>query len=87
MKKFNSSGALFAGATDLSRAGNLAASITKQGTVAIWSIETRRIVQTLPAAPISTEHPYLISSLVYSADGHRLAATGPNGEVIFWEIP
>jgi WD40 repeat protein len=83
-------GALFAGATALSPDANLAASVVKDGSIAIWSIETGKIVQTLPKSPVVAHYERLCGnykSLRFSPDGHRLAGATNDGEIVFWQVP
>jgi WD40 repeat protein len=83
-------GAIFAGATALAPDGEKAASLTQDGSIAIWSIETLKVVQTLPSVEATRRSETFGGELValrYSPNGRRLAGVTHVGEIVFWEVP
>jgi eukaryotic-like serine/threonine-protein kinase len=63
--------------------GRLLAIGTHTRGIDLWDTSARRVVANLPVA-----HPYWNRlAVTFSANGRSLAATGPDGEILLWDIP
>ena len=83
-------GIRFAGVATLSQDAKHVASIVESGGVAIWELETKRVLATLPPPPFATkmENPGLYFKCIrFSPDGRRVAAAAASGEMVVWQLP
>ena len=83
-------GIKFASVTALSPDVRTAASVVPDGSVGIWDLATRKVIQKLPAPPESVIVRDSVGkglrNLVFAPDGRRLACTTIRGDVIFWQV-
>jgi len=80
----------FAGATALALDDERAATVLKDGAVALWSVDTGRVLKTLPKPAVlnQSEHPgHEIESLCISPDVRKIAAVTRKGEIMIWLVP
>ena len=83
-------GIRFAGVASLSRGAKQVASILESGGVAIWELETQRVLITLPPPPFTTrmENPGLYFKCIrFSPDDRFVAAAAASGEMAVWQLP
>jgi hypothetical protein len=65
------------------------ASVAPDASIAIWEMETRKIIQKLPApkqVAIMDAQSCGLRHLAFSPNGLRLACTTIRGEIIFWQL-
>ena len=83
-------GIRFAGVATLSRDAKHVASIVESGGVAIWELESQKVLATLPPPPFATtmENPGLYFKRIrLSPDGRLVAAAAASGEMTVWQLP
>ena len=83
-------GIRFAGVATLSRDAKHVASIVESGGVAIWELDSKKVLATLPPPPFATtmEYPGLYFKCIrFSPDGRLVAAATASGEMSVWQLP
>ena len=77
---------IFIGLTVLSHDAKKAATVNKDGSIAVWDIETRQVRQTLMGTRVVDLLGGGVETMIFTPDGKVLASGNRNGEVEVWQI-
>ncbi len=78
---------VFMGMVALADNHKTAASVTLDGTIAVWDVSTRKVQHTLTGRRIPDSAGGGIDSLTFSPSGKQLAAGTRDGRVQLWQLP
>lgn len=83
-------GIRYAGVATLSADAARVACILENGQLAIWDLQTKKVLETLPPPEFVSKGDLpgtMFQCIRFSPDGHRVAAAAATGELTVWQLP